>query len=437
MVKMSDSTERSLPGRRPAAAGAILCLVLLVAMPAHAGRKVTIKGGGWGHGIGMSQYGAYGRAKNGKSAENILEKYYTGAEVKSAKMPRRIRVGLLQGRSSIATTSSAFSDGGGKVTWKVSGSSEQIAQGGAGANWKVEAGPTGAMRLLKNGDRVRHDGRRAFGSSTSPLILKYEPFGTLVEVVEKNNNYAYGRMEFASYSSSSCGSYCLNLVVKLPMQKYLYGLGEVPASWPSGVLRAQAIAGRTYAYEKVKRLGQDRYPCACAVYDSTIDQAYIGDAKRTGSGTYWTDWKGAVDATGGQVILYRGDPIQALYSSSSGGHTENNENVWGGAAIPYLRGVADGPDAVSANPNHEWSLTMTWRSFSSKLAARFGTGKVSRFRLLEPFGVSGRVTVVKSATEGGVKIVGDAKTVRADGWDIRSALGLKDTLFRVKVTRTD
>jgi len=423
--------------RRVVVAAAVAGIVTAGAPVAQAGRQVTIKGGGWGHGIGMSQYGAYGRAQNGKSAEQILEKYYTGAQVKSADMPRRIRVGLLQGRGSVSFSSSAFSDGGGKVVWRVAGEPDAIAQGGSKATWKVESGSAGAMRLFKNGDRVRVDGRAAFGSPDAPLILKYEPFGTLVRVVEKSNSYAYGRMEVATYSSSSCGGYCLNLVVSLPMQKYLYGLGEVPSSWPAAVLRAQAIAGRTYALEKVRRLGQNRYPCSCAVYDSTIDQAYIGDAKRTGSGSYWDDWKGAVDATKNQVILHNGTPIQALYSSSSGGHTENNENVWGGAPISYLRGVNDGPDAVSANPNHKWKVTMSWRSFSSKLAARFGTGKVLRFRLRAPFGVSGRVTVVKSATEGGVKIVGETKTVRVSGWDVRSALGLKDTLFRVSVTSTD
>lgn len=416
--------------------GALIGALLLPGAPARAGKKVTIRGGGWGHGIGMSQYGAYGRAKNGKSAAQILEKYYTGATVDKASMPHRIRVGLLQGRSSVKASSSAFADGGGRLVWKVAGEAGRIAKGGTNATWKVTAGPAGSMRLLKNGRRVTSGGRNSFGSPTTPLILKYEQFGTLVRIAEKNNDYAYGRMELATYQSKGCDLFCLNLVVRLPMQKYLYGLGEVPSSWPGAVLRAQAIAGRTYALEKVTRLGQNRYPCSCAVYDSTIDQAYVGDAKRTGSGKYWDDWKAAVDDTDAQVVLHEGKPIQALYSSSSGGHTENNENVWGGSAIPYLRGVGDAPDAVAENPNHTWSITMSWKSFSSKLAARFDTGRVTRFRLVKPFGVSGRVTVVKSSDAGGVRIVGENKTVRAGGWDIRSALGLKDTLFRVKVSVT-
>ncbi|MDQ3620348.1 MAG: hypothetical protein M3391_09510, partial [Actinomycetota bacterium] len=128
-----------------------------------------------------------------------------------------------------------------------------------------------------------------------------------------------------------------------------------------------------------------------------------------------------------------GAPIQALYSSSSGGYTENNENVWGGGPLPYLRGVPDGPDAVGANPNHTWRVSMGWRTFSSKLNSAFNTGALQRFRLLKPFGVSGRVTVVKGPDRGGVRIVGANKTARASGWEIRSALALKDSLFRVSI----
>jgi SpoIID/LytB domain protein len=216
------------------------------------------------------------------------------------------------------------------------------------------------------------------------------------------------------------------------MQKYLYGLGEVPSSWPKAALEAQAIAGRTYAFKRKLRYDPSLRECGCHLYDSTIDQAYIGDSKRTGSGEWWDDWKGAVDDTNDQVITYDDEIVEyALYSSSSGGHTENNENVWGGSPVPYLRGVSDSPDrAGGTNPNFKWELEMSWTDFSNKLNSRFCVGDLQEFELLKPFGVSGRVTVVNGST-GGVKIVGSSKTARASGWDVRSALGLKDTLFRV------
>ncbi|HET7482117.1 MAG TPA: hypothetical protein VFK89_04585, partial [Actinomycetota bacterium] len=126
-----------------------------------------------------------------------------------------------------------------------------------------------------------------------------------------------------------------------------------------------------------------------------------------------------------------GDPIQALYSSSSGGYTENNENVWGGTALPYLRGVPDGPDAVSANPNHTWKVTMGWRSFKSVVQNHYSVGDLQHVDFPKPYGVSGRITVVRSGGGGGVRIVGSRDTARVSGWAFRDALDLKDTLFRI------
>lgn len=413
----------------------VLALVaaLLVSAPAAAEDVVKIKGGGWGHGIGMSQYGAYGRAQRGDNAPQILEHYYSKSNVTARKMPRRIRVGLLQYKKAINTTSSALS-GSGKVIFKVAGSKGSVAAGGADATWRIEPSSTGGVRLFKNGEQQKKNGNGVFGDPQHPLVLLYEPYGTAVHVQEKQRDYAFGRMEFGTYPSDRCDAFCLRLVVILSMQKYLYGLGEVPSSWPQAVLRAQAIAGRTYAYDKVQRSGQHREPCDCAVFDSTYDQAYIGDEKRSGSGEYWDDWKQAVDETNAQVLLYDGAPIQALYSSSSGGHTENNENVWGGTPLPYLRGVPDRPDDNEANPNHEWSYEMTYAEFENKLQQAYHMGELQDFQLVRPFGVSGRVTVVKSENDGGVRIVGSNKTVRESGWSIRSALSLKDTLFRVEIT---
>lgn len=402
--------------------------------PAYASKKVLIKGGGWGHGIGMSQYGAYGRARNGKGVQEILTHYYSGTNVRAEEMPSFIRVGLLERRSSISAWSQPFNDGSGDVVWKVDGLG-QIARGGTSADWRVEPSDTGGMRLYKNGDKVEYQGVSVFGAPEVPLRLHYEEKGSLVHIVEKNNNYAYGKMLFETYPTGSCGpGYCLRLVASMSMQEYLYGLGEVPSSWPDGVLKAQAIAGRTYAFDKIQRSGQNRYPCGCAVYDSVLDQAYVGDAKRTGSGEYWDDWKAAVDETKDEVILYEGSPIQALYSSTSGGYTENNENVWGGTPLPYLRGVKDNPD--SASPYHEWTVEMSWSDFSAKLESAYGVGNLEKVRLLKPFGVSGRVTVVKDSDSGGAKIVGSRDAERTSGWSMRSVLGLRDTLFRIDIIYT-
>ncbi|MEA2451802.1 MAG: stage sporulation protein [Actinomycetota bacterium] len=410
---------------------------LLAPSAARAARTVTITGGGWGHGIGMSQYGTYGRALKGQTAEAILQHYYSGVEVGPKKMPK-VRVGLLQERNQVALTSGPYLGGSGDVDWMIAGQKEPLASGAAGADWRVEPSATGGMRLYKGGEQIRRDGTGVFGGTSKPLYVVFERHASLIDVDDKSYNYAFGRLEVGTYPTDRCDSgYCLRLVLSITMQKYLYGLGEVPSSWPAGALRTQAIAGRTYAYEKWTRSGSHRYPCDCTVYDSTLDQAYAGDGKRTGSGSYWDDWQAAVNTSKDEVVTYNGAPIQALYSSSSGGYTENNENVWGGTPLPYLRGVPDKPDSVSANPNYKWDpVTMSFADFEGKLQAAYGMGTLKEFELVKPFGVSGRVTVVNDNGSGGVKIVGSSKTVRVSGWSFRTAFGstiLKDTLFRIDI----
>jgi SpoIID/LytB domain protein len=422
---------------------ATLVILGLLAAPATAlaGTEVTITGGGFGHGIGMSQYGALGRALNGDGATKILTHYYTGTTVDAQHMPARLRVGLLPNyggsTASISLSVPADSPGTGRIQFVTDPAGSPIVEGVAGDSFSVQASPTSGMRIYKNGAQVKKGGVSVFGDPNHPLLLEYQKFGSLIHLAAKGRSYAYGHMEFETYPTGSCsGGYCLRLVVVMSMQKYLYGLGEVPASWPPAALQAQAIAGRTYAFKKVLTSGQHDYPCDCAVYDSTIDQAYSGDARRVESGPYWSDWKAAVDVTKSKVILYHGAPIEALYSSSSGGHTENIENVWGGTPVPYLRGVPDAPDGVAANPFHSWTVHMSWDDLQNKLNARYGTGKLRSIKLLKPFGVSGRVTVVTSPTAGGVEIDGSNGRFRESGWSVHSALGLRDTLFRIKISYT-
>jgi SpoIID/LytB domain protein len=410
--------------------------MLLGVAPARAAGTVVFTGGGWGHGLGMSQYGALGRAQAGWSASEILKHYYSGTRVGRFQSPAQVRVGLQQHRAGFEMTSVATRAGGGEVVLKVLGRSWEIARAGAGASWEVRGTRTGRMRVLLDGARVRRRGRSAFGGLTRPLVALYQRRGTQLRVADgdADRGYRHGRMILGTYATATCNDRpCLRLVLSISLQKYLLGLGEVPLWWPLEALKAQVIAARTYAVRTIGLSGQRRLPCDCALADDATDQVYAGDDKRAASGAYWAQWVEAVRATDERVITYDGAPIQAFYSSSSGGHTENNENVWGGAAIPYLRGVPDGFDDNAANPNHTWEESMAWEEVSSRLDAAFGTGELDSFRVVKPLGVSGRVTVVKSASQGGVEIVGSARTVRASGLSVQRALGLKDTLFRIDV----
>jgi SpoIID/LytB domain protein len=412
------------------AAALVALLVVAAASPAGAAPKmVKIRGRGWGHGIGMSQYGAYGFAQHGWGGERILRHYYSGARVVKKTIGTNVRVSMLQGRSSITIRPQAKTRDGGLVVLTLKGSKTKIAGARPGQALRLEASATGGARIFKNGSRVRRDGRSVFGSTKRPVVARYTPFGTQVVTDGKSYAVGHGQIEFVSYSSSGCSvGKCLSEVAVLGMQKYLYGLGEVPASWPQQSLRAQAMAGRTFAYSKLLASVNRGVPCFCTVYDSVADQVFVGEAKRTGSGIYWSKWKKAVDSTNKQVIQDGGDPIVALYSSSSGGYTESNRIVWGSVQEPYLRGVNDPYDrAGGANPNYRWSVKMTWATLRTKLANSFGSFGRLRKLVIVHKGVSGRVAF------DGLKIVGSDRTLRVSGWNTRTALGLKDTWFRFTV----
>ena len=414
-----------------AAGVAGVVLMSLPAVPAYAATRVVITGGGWGHGLGLSQWGAYERASNGWGAERILRHYYTDTTVERADLPNDVRAGILQGQSEINFTSAPIGAGDGEVSLSLKGS-EPFASGDRSTNWTVRPGPSGSVYIFKNGNPVSDDGDRTLGGR-KPVIVEYERYDSLLRVADEGTNYKHGTMEFGSYGGTCLQGRCLRLVGKVPLEEYLLGIAEVSASWPKESLRAQAIIARTYVSHKIRTSGQHRSTCDCAVYDTSYDQVYLGDSRRLVAGSYWDNWRRAVRSTESEAVLYKGTPILALYMSSSGGHTEDNEDVWGGTPLPYLRGVPDRADRTAPNANHTWRVEMSWATFSSRLSSYFGTGPVERFTLKQPFGVSGRVTVVKGDGTGGALVVGSTKSVRADGYQIKSALGLKDTLFRVKI----
>jgi SpoIID/LytB domain protein len=216
------------------------------------------------------------------------------------------------------------------------------------------------------------------------------------------------------------------MIAVLSPQSYLYGLGEVPSSWPLEALEAQADAARTYAFYLIKGLGQNRPGCNCALFDDARNQVYSGwDHEGQSGGEQWVE---AVDATDGEVVTYNGSLIEALYMSSSGGYTENNENVWGGTPQPYLRGVCDPGDYTDRNPYRVWTVSLSDAAVTSKLRPYTGDiGTVVRFRHIIR-GVSGRV---RRAT-----VVGSEDTADLAGSTLRGALGLRDTRFWINADRT-
>ncbi|MEY2426622.1 MAG: hypothetical protein QOI61_2194 [Actinomycetota bacterium] len=391
------------------AAALIAGLTVFVASapPAKAApSSFQIEGGGFGHGVGMSQYGALGYAQQGWAANDILTHYFTSTAVQTLQQPSEVRVWLSEDSSAPVQ---ATLTGSGAVN--VVMDSVVVATAAAGEAIRVDVVNGKFNVFVNNVQKVDQQG----GGGTN-IYVQYN--GSPITLDKTGRQYKYGQIELSAVSGSS-----LRVVLTgETMQQYLNGLGEVPSSWPVEALKAQAIAARTYALEKITRLGQNRAECGCAVWTDVRDQNYIGYDKETGSGG--ANWVAAVNATDAQVVTYQGAAIQAFYSSSSGGHTENSENVFV-QALPYLKGVPDPYDSANGqNSLHtwkrDWSLTnmQNWVNSSSSTSV----GTLQNIEFLNPLGVSGRVTKVIDSTHGGVRITGSDGVKRVNGTTFQSVI---------------
>ncbi len=376
---------------------------------ARAAIDFDLYGGGYGHGLGLSQYGAYGLTQKGWTRNGILQRFYTGTTVAAATAPpSSIRVGLIQGF--VSTRVKAV---GGAVNVKIGGTAlPNVATIPEGETWTISV--CAGKYCVK-----RPDGTQAAtgGGTGSHLFLTYQPSGNSVFLYGTNHTYDRGWMEFNIYAPCTGCALDFRVINVAGLQGYLYGLGEVPSSWPATTLQVQAVAARTYALYKVNTSGQNRPVCNCAVYASTLDQVYVGADKVNAA--FGANWKAAVDATNNLIVKKGTSPIGAFYHSSSGGFTENNENVWGGAPLDYLRGRCDPGDYTTANPNRTWTSTFTGAAIGNLLASYTGTdiGDATSFSDTSR-GVSGRIIETKvNGTNGSVTVSGST---------LRRALGLKD-----------
>lgn len=168
--------------------------------------------------------------------------------------------------------------------------------------------------------------------------LRFVPLkNSIISIANEKVSSQYNRFRGLVNIRRSSLSGNVWMVNELELEDYMRGLAEVPDSWPIEARKAQIIAGRTFAFKKMKSPRADIFN----IYDDTRDQVYYGY-------TYEMNRPGiaeAVMATTGMVIKYNGEPISAYYFSDSGGTTENVENAWNNGntnlAIPYLKGVND------------------------------------------------------------------------------------------------
>lgn len=350
-------------------------------------------GGGWGHGVGMSQYGALGRAEAGMTHAEILAFYYDGTELvtDAGLVPTSVDVRIAVHNSTVFTPT-------GTLTVAIDGSYldttvNQLTIRRGDGGWYINSSNIDWCRGFCAGTNLT-----VSFSDSEPVRVSNTANGT--------RRYGHGQFQLtpAAAGISNCGTssanqYCL-VIGDLTMKQYLLGLDEMPVTWPTEALKAQVIAGRSYATAQVNENRGSTAPFD--LYTSTRDQEYRAWDFEMDSG----DWSDSVEATANTVLVYDPDGsgadrqvIIAFYSSSNGGHTAANEEPRF-ESLPYLLATPDTYDAApdadgnSKNPTHSWQRTYTAAQISGWLAdypfADLDVGDIEDIVIARP-GPSGRI----------------------------------------------
>lgn len=421
---------------------------------------VRIDGRGHGHGVGMSQWGAYTMAGQGSSATEILAAFYPGTQL--AQQGSGVVVVIDQRDHARVRL-----PGGGEIRSARDGAQQQgfpirIDPGGVVDIVRVPEGyrvTSGSVAALDDGDRTPFraagdddcvvlceedpspqpdpdDGCVVCGTTTtttprpaptpttrpapqpspqpspttappatqapppapvSATPVWAVPANGLVESVDRGRTYR-GVFELTGPMGG------MRIRNHLDIEDYLKGMAEVPSTWPQAAVEAQAVAARTYALRAMAAAGE--------LCDSESCQVYVGIAHEKPGQTR------AVDATRGVVVTYGGRLAATFYSASGGGFAANVQEGFGADYdVPYL------PAHPYPTANDKaWALDIALTDVAGRLGYP-GTLTAVRVDEVGPSGRALRMT-----------LVGDAGEVDVDPQDFRRRLGLRSTLFEVVTT---
>jgi stage II sporulation protein D len=355
----------------------LACAAGAAPVPARGATALLVSGHGWGHGVGMSQWGAYGYALHGWSYRRILAHYYPGTTLGRAGEPR-VRVLLARGAKVVTVGCAA----------------PLVVTNGRRLTRRLRAGTYGVGPRLTLPVR-----RHGTGLSFGRLAVVRCPRAPL----SLDGRAYHGELVLRSDGRR------LSVVNALRLDTYLRGVvpSESPARWPLAALEAQAVAARSYA---VSELRPDAW------YDllpDTRDQVYGGVAAEQPRSDR------AVYATLGQILTWDGRVARTYYSSSSGGRTEAVQDAWPGSpALPYLRSVPDPYDVYS--PHHDWG---PFELTPARMAARLRLGSPVVDALVRR-DAAWRVTAVE------FRLASGAVATRS-GAQVARALGLRSTWFTI------
>ena len=455
----------------------VLSVQAVDASPPTVPVSFDISGSGFGHGVGLSQYGARGMAQDGFTAEGIIKHYYVGTTVGTEVTPTKIRVGLAQDKSFVALRGESLGGQGGQLTVTVDSTTKTVASGSlvliSIVDSQLQASFLDGTKILGSIAQLTWNGTTANGSAPSVVNVSTGNSATNAKSGLGSackdffagatpsgfdscaHRYRYGTLEVAAGRFGDT-SVDLNVVNTLRLgDEYLYGLGEVPSSWESAALQAQAIAARSYAlatYNEVINLASTirfagtkvRSACLCQIYSTIVDQNFVGFNKEYASqGSRWTS---AVDATipaagsgMGSIVMYKGKVIKAFFASSTGGSSQPISQVWGADTYPWSQVVNDRWSLLpsTGNPNISWTQTISQGTLTRNLnSIGVPVSAVKSLTLAEvyPSGGASKLKVVSATGKTHVITVGPRGTITPD--TLRWVLAVRATyLTRIKASK--
>jgi SpoIID/LytB domain protein len=369
----------------------LITLTSLSSASAIVPKSFTFTGSGYGHGVGLSQYGAKGQALEGKSATEILNYYFPQAQVTPVADTATISVNIAHQVSALSLVLPATDTATVVIDTAVATSLPQNSALNFAITGKLISGPGGIGRTW---------------------IVKWSNPQSVVSVNVGKTKFqvSHGYIQLKAVNAPGIG-FRIEATNWLRLHdEYLYGIAEVPSSWPAAALQSQVIASRTYA---LMRMNSIKKACDCHVYNSKYDQAFVGYSKE-GEPRYGQFWKAAVDATAvdegsGLAITINQLPVSVFFSSSSGGMTQRAVDVWG-TDIPHLVSVAD-PWSVDPAVNKNYA---SWtKKVSQKVMAKaFGLTDVLEIKIGERTATNSVLKVTGVSSDGKTKTlpVGTFKT---------------------------
>lgn len=332
----------------------MVAALLVTATPSNAVTAVpgafVIAGSGLGHGVGMSQVGAFVQAQNGRTAAEIIAHYYPKAQLAQVDDDVEILVNVAANQSQLILAATPIRKTQATSLSVSNGAEPILLNAGARVTLSAVAGQL-QLSYLGKGELITTASQLEFNWPGLKGFIGTEPKS---EITLSRTDNSVSKYRFGPLIVTATGNR-IQAVLKLRAKdQYLNAVAEVASTWPAAALQAQAIAARSMALTAVN--AGVKANCSCHV-NSLVDQNMRGSERYKLPG--YPNWRKAVKQTAGQVVAINSQPVAAWFFARSNGRTENSEDVWG-SPRPWAISVED-PYSIDllAGPQVRWQVSVS------------------------------------------------------------------------------